>query len=73
MNVLLDVTIGCLRRKADRGYSPHLIHTVRGVGFRLGRSMVTSAMRPAIGVPIGNRGTAGFAADNRRFQVPHIE
>ena len=33
---VLDVYIGYLRRKIDRDYSPHLIHTVRGVGFRIG-------------------------------------
>ena len=33
---VLDVYIGYLRRKIDRGFSPRLIHTVRGVGFRLG-------------------------------------
>ena len=33
---VLDVYIGYLRRKIDRDFSPPLIHTVRGVGFRLG-------------------------------------
>jgi len=33
---VLDVYVGYLRRKIDRDYSPPLIHTVRGVGFRLG-------------------------------------
>jgi DNA-binding response OmpR family regulator len=33
---VLDVYIGYLRRKIDRHFSPQLIHTVRGVGFRLG-------------------------------------
>lgn len=33
---VLDVYIGYLRRKIDKGFSPQLIHTVRGVGFRLG-------------------------------------
>jgi len=33
---VLDVYIGYLRRKIDRGFTPQLIHTVRGVGFRLG-------------------------------------
>lgn len=33
---VLDVYIGYLRRKIDRDFAPHLIHTVRGVGFRLG-------------------------------------
>ncbi|NOH01207.1 MAG: response regulator transcription factor [Chloroflexi bacterium] len=32
---VVDVYIGYLRRKLDRGGDPPLIHTVRGVGFRL--------------------------------------
>lgn len=32
---VVDVYIGYLRRKLDRGFIPPLIHTVRGVGFRL--------------------------------------
>ncbi len=32
---VVDVYIGYLRRKIDRGYTPALIHTVRGVGYRL--------------------------------------
>ena len=34
---VLDVYIGYLRQKIDRGRSP-LIHTVRGVGYRMGES-----------------------------------
>lgn len=33
---ILDVYISYLRRKIDRGHEQPLIHTVRGVGFRLG-------------------------------------
>jgi len=33
---VLDVYISYLRTKVDRGRTPTLIHTVRGVGFRLG-------------------------------------
>ncbi len=33
---VLDVYISYLRGKIDRGQTPTLIHTVRGVGFRLG-------------------------------------
>ena len=33
---VLDVYVGYLRQKLDRGYGQRLIHTVRGVGFRLG-------------------------------------
>ncbi|MEI6044079.1 MAG: response regulator transcription factor [Chloroflexota bacterium] len=32
---VVDVYIGYLRRKIDRGFSPPLLHTVRGVGYRL--------------------------------------
>lgn len=35
---VLDVYIGYLRRKIDRGQEQPLIHTVRAVGFRLGAS-----------------------------------
>ena len=31
----LDVYIGYLRRKTEEGGAPRLIHTVRGVGYRL--------------------------------------
>jgi len=34
-NVLIDVHISRLRSKVDRGFSPALIHTVRGVGYVL--------------------------------------
>ena len=33
---VLDVYIGYLRQKLDKGHSQRLIHTVRGVGFRVG-------------------------------------
>ena len=33
---VVDVYIGYLRRKLDREFDPPLIHTIRGVGFRLG-------------------------------------
>lgn len=33
---VLDVYISYLRRKIDKGYSPTLIHTNRGVGYRMG-------------------------------------
>lgn len=32
---VVDVYVGYLRRKIDKGFSPPLIHTVRGVGYRL--------------------------------------
>lgn len=33
---VVDVYIGYLRRKIDRGFARPLIHTVRGVGYRIG-------------------------------------
>jgi DNA-binding response OmpR family regulator len=33
---VVDVYIGYLRNKLDKGFSPALIQTVRGVGFRIG-------------------------------------
>jgi heavy metal response regulator len=35
---VVDVYIGYLRRKVDRGFSGQLIHTVRGVGYALGEA-----------------------------------
>lgn len=32
---IIDVYVGYLRRKIDRGFEEKLIHTVRGVGYRL--------------------------------------
>jgi two-component system OmpR family response regulator len=32
---VVDVHINTLRNKVDRGFSPQLIHTVRGVGYVL--------------------------------------
>jgi DNA-binding response OmpR family regulator len=31
----VDVYINYLRRKVDDGFSKHLIHTIRGVGYEL--------------------------------------
>jgi two-component system OmpR family response regulator len=33
---VIDVQISRLRSKVDRGFSPPLIHTIRGVGYLLG-------------------------------------
>lgn len=33
---VIDVQISRLRHKIDKDFSPHLLHTVRGVGYRLG-------------------------------------
>jgi heavy metal response regulator len=41
---VIDVTVFHLRDKVDRGFSPRLIHTVRGVGYTLDQS-VTGASR----------------------------
>jgi len=35
MTNLVDVYVSRVRRKVDRGFTPRLIHTVRGVGYRL--------------------------------------
>jgi len=32
---VVDVYINYLRKKIDEGFSPKLIHTVRGVGYEL--------------------------------------
>jgi len=34
---VLEVLIGRLRRKIDDGFTPKLIHTIRGAGYRFGR------------------------------------
>ncbi len=39
---VVDVYIGYLRRKIDQGFAPSLIHTVRGVGYRLSEQGVVS-------------------------------
>jgi len=33
---VIDVQISRLRHKIDKDFSPHLLHTVRGIGYRLG-------------------------------------
>ena len=33
---VVDVYISALRRKVDRGFTPALIHTIKGVGYRFG-------------------------------------
>jgi hypothetical protein len=35
MTNVVDVYVSRVRRKVDRGFTPRLIHTVRGVGYRL--------------------------------------
>jgi DNA-binding response OmpR family regulator len=32
---VVDIYIGYLRRKVDRGFAQPLLHTLRGVGYRL--------------------------------------
>ena len=36
---VIDVQISRLRHKIDKDFSPHLLHTVRGVGYRLAVSL----------------------------------
>jgi DNA-binding response OmpR family regulator len=44
---VVDVYVNYLRRKVDDGYSKHLIHTVRGVGYELSaRSNPDGVARP---------------------------
>ncbi len=38
---IIDVYISNLRRKVDRGFSPKLIHTIRGAGYRLSADLAT--------------------------------
>jgi len=40
---VIDVQISRLRSKVDRGFSPPLIHTIRGVGYLLGERPVPAA------------------------------
>jgi DNA-binding response OmpR family regulator len=40
---LIDVHINHLRKKMDRGFDPKLIHTVKGVGYFLGRRETSAA------------------------------
>jgi DNA-binding response OmpR family regulator len=39
---VVDVYINYLRRKVDDGFTPPLIHTVRGVGYELGPAGATA-------------------------------
>jgi two-component system OmpR family response regulator len=32
---VIDVQISRLRRKIDKGFSPQLLHTVRGIGYMI--------------------------------------
>lgn len=43
---LIDVHINHLRKKMDRGFQPKLIHTVKGVGYFLGRRAGSGAASP---------------------------
>jgi len=60
---VVDVYINYLRRKVDDGYEPHLIHTVRGVGYRLEMPEgAASAAAP-------RRSAATIASESRRFSI----
>ena len=45
---VIDVQISRLRSKVDRGFSPPLIHTIRGVGYLLGTSRLHGRALAAI-------------------------
>ena len=55
---VLDVYISYLRRKIDRGYTPALIHTVRGVGYMASGHEVLRSLRSLSSMRA--RMTAGF-------------
>jgi DNA-binding response OmpR family regulator len=39
---VVDVYINYLRRKVDDGFSPSLIHTVRGVGYQMSQEGISA-------------------------------
>jgi two-component system, OmpR family, response regulator len=43
---VIDVQISRLRSKVDKGFSPALIHTIRGVGYLLGERHAPAAVTP---------------------------
>ena len=43
---VIDVQISRLRSKIDRGFSPALIHTIRGIGFLLGERPAAAVVPP---------------------------
>jgi DNA-binding response OmpR family regulator len=43
MSDVVDVYVGYLRRKLGDDHEPRLLHTVRGTGYQLKRSMTTRA------------------------------
>jgi len=43
---VIDVQISRLRGKVDKGFSPALIHTIRGVGYLLGERRAGARSRP---------------------------
>ena len=58
---IVDVYINYLRRKVDDGFDPPLIHTVRGVGYRL---EVADGIE---GSPASRRGASMLPSDPRRL------
>jgi DNA-binding response OmpR family regulator len=64
---IVDVYINYLRRKLDDGFDPALIHTVRGVGYRL----EISAGAEATSMRRGAIGAAGHGGEPRRLSSIH--
>ena len=64
---IVDVYINYLRRKVDDGFELPLIHTVRGVGYRLTPAEESENAPPAV------RSTAPIPAESRRLAaVPSV-
>ncbi len=42
-NNVIDVTVHLLRESVDKGFSEELIHTVRGIGYQLGKPPTSSS------------------------------
>lgn len=70
---VVDVYINYLRRKVDDGFTPPLIHTVRGVGYRLevesGASAPLAPRRVASALPANGASPASPAGPRRSAET----